>query len=445
MDSLLFTLRDLQVSPEFMRSAPKPQRWIDGYMIPFGNLTILQTGSGAGKSTAIRKAALSFAARGEFHCFGFARHPKPGRVVILSGEETADNIRTSIRSIPGGMDDYEQAIANGNLIVISLLDARRKVGGAVDVFDEHGLPSKFGEAVFDDVRMFKPDLLVIDTLTSMSATEYLDGVSAKNAVLYLSALCDEVGCAGISIGHVGKGTNEKITEDIEHEGLIAMGRGSGLLVASARHAIVLARAPKGMFSMLQVDDGDEVWIGTIKSNIEHPAARTVFPVIRSASKRTLIATNGPTPLAMEVESANRGITEALADILYMLVKLSAEGHQPLAESGRVSPEGLADTLLAPILPRGTTKKQVSAVMDQLIRSERIAVVRATKTGAPVLDVPGGMYARDIDPATGAPPEFRKGAPDIDALKDRIDAGVAEMFAERDADKAYSAPAGEAPF
>lgn len=419
MESLSLNLSDLQIDPNFMKESPRPQRWIDGYMLPFGNLTILQTGSGAGKSTAIRKAALSYSARGEFHCFGHAQHASAGRVVILSGEETADNIRTSILSIPGAMADYEEAMSKGNLLLVSLLDARGK-NGLTDLFDEKGLTTKFGEKVFDDIREFRPDLLVIDTLTSVSATEYLDGVSAKNAVLFLSGFCGQIGCAGISVGHVGKGTNEKVTEDIEHEGLIAMGRGSGLLVASSRHAIVLARAPKGMFSMLSTEEGDEVWIGTLKSNIEHEAARTVFPVIRSKEKRTLIATAGGVALSAVAEVHDEEVMSALEDILYAVIKVTANAHQPLAESGKVSAEGLSSTLLAPLLPRGVTRKMISSVVAKLVRDQRVTIVRSSRTGSPLLDVVGGIYATNLDPATGRPPDFKKGAPDIGGLSAQID-------------------------
>ena len=400
-----------------------PQQYLDGLAIPENAMSFFFTDGGSGKSTGSRKAGIEAAATGRFHFLGERIHDRPLRVVLVYGEETQENIIHSIQSIPGCKRNFLDAQRLGRLAVISLQDYLLDMPSPERVFGENGMPTTFGKELFSSIAEFAPDLFVLDTLTSLADTEYLDGISARNTVSFLNSFCSRNRCAGMGFGHLTKGIGAKLTENVNPAELIASARGSAMLVNSARHFGVMVPAPKGMYSNMSLDDpADQLWIGTFKTNLTGcDLAFRIFPAIRDASEKTISAVVDPTTtLSERMEKYDDLMVEDLEDYLLCLVKLAAESLQPFAESGRMSPGALHADLLAPALPAGATKRHVDAAIDNLIRRELVKVARTSATGTPLLDVGGGPFANpELHLVDGKPPQFRKGAPDIGLLAERL--------------------------
>ncbi|PTR08721.1 AAA domain-containing protein [Cereibacter azotoformans] len=404
-----------------------PQQYLDGLAIPMNAMSFLFTDGGSGKSTGSRKAGIEAAATGRFHFLGERVHDRPLRVVLVYGEETQENIIHSIQSIPGCKRHFLEAQEAGRLAVVSVQDFLLDMQSPERVFGENGMPTTFGKELFGSIADFKPDLFVLDTLTSLADTEYLDGISARNTVSFLNSFCSRTRCAGMGFGHLTKGIGAKLTEKVSPAELIASARGSAMLVNSARHFGVMVPAPKGVFENFNLDDpADQLWIGTFKTNLTGcDLAFKIFPAIRDASEKTISAVTegGGGTIAARLDESDAVVMEELKLELPIIIRAAAELRSPFVQksSSTYGVEELSCGALAGIIPTAT-KAQITRALNILETEGKIVPCTATRAGAgAVWDVPSGDFARQAEyEAGGEKLKFRPGAPDREAMAAKID-------------------------
>jgi hypothetical protein len=428
-------LRAAMLTSKDISAAVKPQEYIDGYMLPFGACTVLATAGGSGKTTSSIGGAVSVASSGDFHLFGHRQHGRPLKTVLVFGEETPDMIARKLHhELPGGYSAFRAAEALGNVIIISWSTFISGRATPEKIWSEKGDLTESGRELFDAIEAYKPEFVLFDTLSSLSDGDYMQDRVAYSTMRTLNNLTHKTGAAGIITSHLVKGGASKVDEKSCADDLIALSRGSAALVNAARHAIVLVPSPAGAFPGVQRKEGESVWMCGVKSNLGFAGAGSVFPVIRSTDLRTFTAFSAAGgSVAEEADAADKMMVRVLEDYLLGLIHYAAADMQPFAESGKMSPENLYGDLLAPVLPKGASAGQVKRAVDNLIRSEHVKVCRSTATGTPVLDVDGGPFANPelhLD-EKGKEPKFRKGAPDVRALADRVIRFAADRMKHRE--------------
>lgn len=415
----------LIMSLEKFRAPTAPRDWLDGYAIPRGKTTLLAVPGGSGKTTAALSAAIGAATKGVFHFFGRREHSRPLRCMIITAEETGDDYKLKILAEhPGRIDEIASAISEGRLGILSLpdaMDARDESGnivfhGEIKLFDEEGNGLPGFDAVAQEIEKFRPDFVYIDTLGAISKSDYMDGNAPYATIGRLDRLADRVGCAIVIAAHLTKEGAGKleINEDTAPGSLIGSMRGSGQLTSAARHVIVLAEASGRAFKKETETDTQRRFAMVIKSNLGHPDAMKILPVIRDEKAKTFVATDGKRSLYSVAEADRLERLEVLPHIIERLVYAASLAAQPFASKGKFSIAGLADTVLSSALPEGTTDADIEIATDRLVRTGRIQAVRVTKAGsAPIYDIPGGPFA--TEGRTGEKAEFKPGAADRDYL------------------------------
>lgn len=444
-------LRAAMLTSKELAASVRPQEYIDGHMLPFGACTVLATAGGSGKTTSSIGGAVSVASTGDFHLFGHRRHGRALKTVLVFGEETPDMIARKLHhELPGGYPAFRAAEALGNVVIISWATFISSRATPEKIWSEKGDLTESGRELFDAIEAYGPEFVLFDTLSSLSDGDYMQDRVAYSTMRTLNNLTHKTGAAGIITSHLVKGGASKVDEKSCADDLIALSRGSAALVNAARHAIVLVPSPAGAFPGVQRREGESVWMCGVKSNLGFSGAGSVFPVIRSTDLRTFTAFSAAGgSVAQEAAETDRAMVKTLEDYLYGLIMYAAADLQPFAESGKMSAENLYSDLLAPVLPRGVSAGQVKRAVDNLIRAEHVKVCRSSATGTPVLDVDGGPFASPhlhLD-EKGKEPKFRKGAPDVRALADRVIAFATERFKDRegpDAKMLMPADAGADP-
>lgn len=423
------------IDPRRVTSDIPQQDFLDGFMLPRGVCTLLSTAGGSGKTTSGLKLAIDLAARGRCELFGERHYIGPLRALVVLGEETADIVsRKLAHELPGGVQQFQEGVALGNLAVVSWLEYAMRQPTPEKLFDDKGALTDSGRQLWASVKQWRPDFVFFDTLSSLSDGDYLQDRVAYTTLRELNGLAAATGATVVMTAHLVKGGAGKVDEKATADDLISLSRGSAAMVNAARHAVVMIPAPSGAFPGLETQEGDDVWLAGVKSNVAPHLAGRTLPVIRSSARRTFSALSASGQAFSEM-SADRdaAMVSDLEDYLFCLVKLAAESLQPFAERGAMSPASLYADLLAPALPAGATKRQVERATENLIRRELVKVARLTATGMPLLDVEGGPFAdpdANLDPTTGKPPQFKKGAPDVGRLAERLGEELEQLRAGR---------------
>lgn len=428
----------LLMTVEKFRIPPAPRDWLDGYAIPRGKTTLLAVPGGSGKTTAALTAAIGGATDGVFHFFGRREHRRQLRSMIITAEETGDDLKLKMAAEHGDkIGAIEAAIAGGRLGILSLpdaIEARDENGdiafpGEIKLFNEEGVAAEGFDVIAAEIEKFRPDFVYVDTLGAISKSDYMDGNSPYATIGRFDRLADRVGCAIVIAAHLtkeGSGKNE-INENTPPGSIIGSMRGSGQLTSAARHVIVLAEATGNAFKKESETDRQRRFGMVIKSNLGHPDAMKVLPVIRDENAKTFVATDGHRTLLSIAEADRLERLEKLPCIIEQIVYAASLACQPFVSKGKFSVAGLSRTVLDGALPDGTTDADIELATDRLIRTGQIQAVRVTQAGAtPVYDTPGGQYA--LEGRTGQKAEFKKGAADRGYLVAAAQAGsMAEVL------------------
>lgn len=419
-------LAKLSMSAAEFRVAFKPIELLDGMLLPRGVCTALFTAPGAGKTTSELTAAVVSATSATFPMFGLREHERPLRSLLVLGEDTKQTLRNALANAPAfGPAEVQDAVDSGRVVFLPLLDTAKGFDDP-ELFGEDGKLTGHGRSLFREIKQSGPwDFVVFDTLTSLSASEYLDRRSSYATTNALNQLASELDAAVIYNGHLTKtGGTGSLKSDCSAADVLGLAAGSGGLLGAARNALVLARRPQGMFENVEVDPNDEVLVGACKSNVTGRWNGKLFPVVRDMQEGVLRAVDRQgVPLLHADEHDEREVAAYLHELLPLLVEACAEAphFQALSSTGSVRPGVLATGSLSALFERGTTA-QVDRAMARLVREGAVVEVRQSEKGTPMYDVPGGPFASPdlhLDPETGKPPRFRKGAPDAAHLAGRI--------------------------
>ncbi|UFM66807.1 AAA family ATPase [Paracoccus sp. MA] len=420
-------LLSMQVDPVAIAAGQvRPQRYLDGMVIAEGTTNLIGFDGGAGKSTSIRHAGIKAAATGLFDMLGERQHDKPLRVALLFGEETGEQISQSIMSIPGAYEHYMTAIKTGRLLIVSMLDYMERAERPESIFDKEGRLTPTGVTILQDLADFRPDLVVFDTLGSMSDSEYLDSLSPRNTLNILNGFCARNRCTAIAYLHLTKDAGGKFGPESSPGELLALSRGSAQLKNVTRSLIVATRAPAGMYPGIQVAAGDEVWIGTTKCNLQNAKYNNqFFPIVRDSARMIMTAYGAGKALADEADLASKAAFKTLCDYLPHLIRAASEACKPFPVSKR-NRFSLQTMLTGPMSgifgDLRLSDGLITSALEALLRVGKIVECSDTRAaGAMVYCVPGGNFA---DPAgyralTGEELKIRKGDYPVDELRDRM--------------------------
>lgn len=401
------------------RTKPAPREWIDGFAIPRGKLTIVALDMGQGKTTAVLNSMVSSSYTGVWTLFGTKDHGRPLRCVMVTGEESEEDFLQKL-SYDGDDQAYEMAsaaVAAGNLIIIPLDRVMERNASGERIFGEDGSLTKTGQACFNAIYRRKPDVVVFDTMRSCSTADYNQEMTSSQTISSLNLLARRANAATIMFAHVTKESGKLKLDDKSHPStLISALRGSGQIVAQARHVVVMMRAPDELFKAIQLEnEGDVKYAAAVKSNLGFPITGEIFPVIRSKKGLTFSAhVNGRSLL--DIGKTNEKFTFLkLREVLSKLVFAAGLSGSPFTMTGQFSPEKLCDSTLHKLLPVGSTPELVSSAMKSLLAEHYVVQVKLTENGAPSrYDVFSGPYATASSEGVKVP--ATKGAPDTDLLR-----------------------------
>lgn len=420
------SLISMQVSPIAIAAGQiKPQKFVDGMVIAENTTNLVAFDGGAGKSTSIRHGGIKAAATGLFNMLGERQHDKPLRVALLFGEETGEQIGQSIMSIPGAHEHYMTAIRTGRLLIVSMLDYAEKAERPESIFDREGRLTPTGSAILQDLADFKPDLLVLDTLGSMSDSEYLDSLSPRNTLNILNGFCARNRCTAIAYLHLTKDAGGKFNAESSPGELLALSRGSAQLKNVTRSLIVATRAPAGMYPGIQVAAGDEIWIGTTKCNLQNAKYNNqFFPIIRDSSRMIMTAYGAGKALADEAETSSKAALRVLHEYLPHLIRAASDIFKPFSAStssrSKLSLQNLLTTgSMSEYFDERLSPGLISSALEILIREGKIVEASNTRTNSGlVYCYPGGPFAEQAayQERTGSKLTIREGEYPVDDLE-----------------------------
>ena len=405
---------------------PRPLELLDGHLLPKGTVTLIATDAGSGKSTSSIRAGASAAATGLWTMIGRKQHPEPLRVAILLGEDNNRSFESVLAGLPDDTKLHIRTGVNEKRLLISPFLSFAKTQEEGELFDVEGKPTDLGKSVMRAMREFKPDVIVLDTSTSLSACSYLDRQHAKHTINALNELADDTNSAILLMLHLTKTGSEKLTKESTANDMIRGVSGSAGLIASTRHALAFAPCPPGKFENVQMsDERDTLWMVGVKTNAIPDAAFKIFPVIRDYNERVLRTTDlDGVPLLQTDEGAEKKLQEELRAALPLAIRAAAELRSPFIQkaSSKLSVQALAAGPLVDLLPKASAS-QITDALSQLERDGKIVPCTASRAGGSLVwDVPDGVFARETEyeQITGEKLTVRKGAPLFLELKERME-------------------------
>lgn len=396
----------------------EPIDYIDGAAIARGRVNLIYADGSTGKSTSIRTTCVSAASTGLWNFIGKRQHKEPLRVVALFGEESESDILNGIKTAKHE-EMFKKAVAAETLLFVALQDYQQRIGKVDDIWDEKGnLTPNFGFPLFQEIESYNPDVVIVDTLTSVSSGGLEDATESKKVVQFLNSFASKTNAAVIATGHIlRKSGNSAVTEKSTYEELSDMNRGSGQLKNVTRNIINIFKAPKNMFPDFRPrDEHDEMLVAVSKSNLQGYGLprQQVYPLHRDSRQFTITALSPSGEFLFKKEE--RGDEKELEELQILLQDVVEAGSRlnfPFAANPRnaKSIQKLASGSLADTLG----KYKVSNIDKALAILERQNfIVQCTFSklgGSSVYDVPHGKYANETtyEKETGEKVPFVKGA------------------------------------
>jgi hypothetical protein len=415
----------MQFDLSLLDRQPRALDLIDDHLIPRGTTTIIATDAGSGKSTSAIRSSASAAATGLWTMLGTKAHDRALRCAVILGEDNDRTFEGVLAGLPPDTLRHIRAGIASQTLLLSPFRAFAKTQQQGDLFGVDGKVTDLGDEIFRAMRQFRPDVLILDTTTSLSECAYLSRKEAYNTMNALNDLAEDCDAAVILMMHLTKTGSEKLTVESTAEDLIRGVSGSAGLIAATRHALAFARCPKGKFENIQLgDEGDERWMCGVKTNSVKGAASKLFPVIRDAREMVLRTTSyDGVPLLEQDNRGESAVMEYLRAELPFVIQAAAELRSPFAQkaSSKISVEQLSVGALAGVIPVASPT-QLTKALSELERVRAIVPCTPTRSGGSVVwDVPEGMFARqaEFETVSGDKLEFRKGAPSAQELREKI--------------------------
>lgn len=417
-------LSEMQFDVSILDREPRPLDLIDGHVLPRGTVTLVATDPGSGKSTSALISSIKATNDGEWTMFGHRKHEKPLRAALVLGEDNERSFENAISMMPPGIkQEMAEGCSSGRLMISPFRKFARKHENP-DFFDVKGKVSQMGQDFFRAMRAFQPDVIVLDTITSLSSSPYLDKNDAYSTINSLNDFADELDCAIIVMMHLTKEGSSSLTSSMSADDLTNKIAGSAGWKGATRHALALAKCPAGKFDNIGTAEGDSKWVMAVKTNAVEGADNMLFPVIRSRSERMLKTTDDQgDPLLMSEIDAEEKIQKQLRNYIEVAVRAAAELRTPFAQSNKNKfgiPQLCTGTLVDISVRASTT--QYERAIAALERMGKIVACKTSRAGgAAVWDTPDGAFANEdvYETATGGKLVFRKGAPSAKELEERI--------------------------
>ena len=416
LKKMQFNLHDLK------ESSDESVELVDGHLLPRGTTTYIATDAGSGKSTSAIASCASASATGVWTFLGRKKHPKPLKTFVILGEDNRRTLSASFSSVsPETRAHLKTSYENGNLIISPYQNFSRTLD-CKKIFDEKGLLTETGSKIFNAAREWKPDVIIMDTNTSLSEGDFLSKKESENATNACNDLADECNACVIVFMHLNRDGSSKLTKDSTAVDLVNQISGSIGIKNSTRHLLSFARAPEGKFDNLRKDmkEENELWMCGVKTNVIKDAANKIYPVIRDSELMVLRTYDSDPESNFELLGASDDAQEfTLQKFLNRrvpaIIQAASELRSPFAQSPRskASLESLAGNFKEFL--GEASPGQISKCLKRLETNGTIVACKSTRSGGSMVwDVRHGVYANEYEyeQLTGEKVPFRKGAPNV---------------------------------
>ena len=405
---------------------PRPMELLDGHLIPKGAVTLIATDPGSGKSTSAIVSCINASYDGSWSMLGKRKHEDPLRCMLILGEDSDRSFEASLASFPDGTKEKLRIARSNENLLICTYDKLKKMNGNKDIFDKEGkLTEESGDMLIRLARKFYVDVLVLDTIFSLSECDYLSRNNAYNTIGPLSDIAVELNCAVIVMMHLTKEGGSAIKASVKADELTNKVAGSAGWKGATRHMLALVECPRGLFDNITADENDEKWIVAVKTNLIKDAAKTIFPVIRSSSAMMLQTTDEVgTPLLETENEAEAKMQRRLRSFVTNAVRASSELRNPFAQLPRNKfsiGNQMTGSLIDIAIP--ATIEQYEKAVWALEKMGKIVTCKTSRSGGGLVwDTPDGAFAKEaeFELLTGKKLELKKGALSAQAISDKIE-------------------------
>lgn len=245
---------------KLMETLPRPREYVIDSVLPRKVVAGLFAPGGVGKSTLTLATAVSVASATPL--FGVYAVGRPGRVVLISGEDDREEIQRRLHRLTGSLTDCERRLIGQNLHVVDLADAfelftEKPTHGEVFLTD---VPEAIASSIESSVGSV--DLIVVDPASRFRGGDENSAGDTTRFVQALQFLRDRLGASVWLVHHVsksarGSGANQNNA------------RGSSALIDGLRLGYELTLLERGEATKLFGDiaaDHDILLLKCIKAN-----------------------------------------------------------------------------------------------------------------------------------------------------------------------------------
>ena len=181
------------IDPTAWEGIPAPARkWVVDNLIPAGTVTLLSGDGAAGKSTLGLQLGVARALKRQW----LSTVPMPGRTLVLSAEDDADEIHRRLEAI---LTHYDARFADlGDLRLIDLVGENAVLGE----IGQGGIqPTLTFQSMVHQIDTFRPELVVVDALADAFAGDENNRSQARQFVNLLKRPARDHGCAFLCLAH----------------------------------------------------------------------------------------------------------------------------------------------------------------------------------------------------------------------------------------------------
>lgn len=150
---------------------------------------------GVGKTMLTLSIALAVAGGGSF--LGWSA-PRPRRVLLIDGEMPKDDLQGRLRSLAGSVEGLDLEAARVNLSLLA-----RHAQDPDAAFPDFGDLEQH-DRILDLIRGAKPDLLILDNLSTLATLADENAASQTQHVVKLLTRLKQAGIAVVVVHHSGK-------------------------------------------------------------------------------------------------------------------------------------------------------------------------------------------------------------------------------------------------
>lgn len=217
-------------TPEELRSAPDPRRYVWASRVPLGRVTVL-VGAGGTSKTGLA-ALLSVAVATGEPLFG--AEVEQGHVLYLTAEDRAEDLKCHLIQALRGRSATDVGLVANFVMVADVCGTDFRL---VRFDDREVVVAEQAHELAAFAKEHKVKLLVVDTLSRVNgANEDNEGLGRIVAAAELVAR--EAGCAVLILHHVGKAQSRDEVIDAYS------GRGGSALGDNARSVLVLSQVQR---------------------------------------------------------------------------------------------------------------------------------------------------------------------------------------------------------